>query len=312
MIAYVFPGQGAQTVGMGKDLYDHFEVARAVVDEVERRSGLPLKRLMWEGPLDELTATAHAQVALFACGVAAFEVLQSLGAPRPAMVAGHSLGEYTALVAAGALELGPATDLVTLRGQSMARAPQGTMAAVLGMDADQLVRQCAEVPGTVVVANFNSPDQLVVSGEVKAVEAVRDAAERAGAKRVVMLNVGGAFHSPLMAPALGPLSEALRSAPWKDSAIPVVHNVDAAPNSRAELFADRLTRQLESSVRWVDCINTMARSGVDTFVELGAGKTLCGLMRKIDRSLKSMAVEDRHSAEKAATDLGASLEAATR
>ncbi len=305
MIAYVFPGQGAQTVGMGKDLYDRFPEARAVIDAVESRSGLPLKRLMWEGPADDLTATQHAQVALFACGVAAFKVLEAQGAPPPTMVAGHSLGEYTALVAAGALDLGPATDLVTLRGQSMAKAPPGTMAAVLGMDPDQLTRLCADIPGQVVVANYNTLDQLVVSGEVKAVEALHDAARRAGAKRVVMLNVGGAFHSPLMAPALGPLSAALREAPWKDATIPVVHNVDATPNQRADRFADRLTRQLESSVRWVDCVGAMRDAGIRMFVELGAGRTLAGLIRKIDRSLQAVVVEDGISLDKTLSDLHA-------
>jgi [acyl-carrier-protein] S-malonyltransferase len=299
MIAFVFPGQGSQTVGMGKDLYDRFDPAREAIDFIEALTGLPLKKLMWEGPEADLTATQHAQVALFACGVAALRVLQAKGVPQPAFVAGHSLGEYTALVAAGALELGPAADLVALRGRSMAKAPAGTMAAVLGLEAGKLDEVCEKTPGTVVVANYNSADQLVISGEPAAVEAAGEAAKAAGAKRVIPLNVGGAFHSPLMLPALGPLSEALDKAPWRDSAMPVVHNVDARPNREAAQFADRLGRQLASGVRWTACVETMREAGVTTFVELGAGKTLTGLLRRIDKSLAGLAVED-----------GASLEAA--
>ncbi|MBU6429203.1 MAG: ACP S-malonyltransferase, partial [Cyanobacteria bacterium REEB65] len=208
-------------------------------------------------------------------------------------------GEYTALVAAGALDLDAAADLVTLRGKSMAMAKDGTMAAVLGLDVQVLERLCAELDGNVVVANFNTPDQLVVSGEPEGIAALFQTAKAAGAKRVVPLNVSGAFHSPLMAPALGPLSEALRRAPWQDAAIPVVHNVDGCPNASCQVFADRLGRQLESSVRWVDCVQTMGAAGIQTFVELGAGKTLCGLIRKIDRDARVLAVEDKASLEAA-------------
>lgn len=299
MIAFVFPGQGSQTVGMGKDLYDRFPAAKEVIDFVEERSGLPLKRLMWEGPEADLTATRHAQVALFACGVAAWKALLAGGAPQPAYVAGHSLGEYTALVAAGALELGPATDLVALRGRSMAAAPAGTMAAVLGVPAEKLDEICAATEGTVVVANYNSPDQLVISGEPEAVRKAGEAATAAGAKRVVPLNVSGAFHSPLMLPALGPLSEALNKAPWSDAQVPVVHNVDAKPNRDKAAFADRLSRQLANGVRWTDCVLAMRDAGVTTIVELGAGKTLTGLLRRIDKGLAGLAVEDAASLEKA-------------
>ncbi len=299
MIAFVFPGQGSQTVGMGKDLYDRFPAAREAVDFIGDRTGLPLKRLMWEGPEADLTATQHAQVALFACGVAAWKALAAAGAPAPAFVAGHSLGEYTALVAAGALDLGPAADLVALRGRSMAQAQAGTMAAVLGAPAEKLDEICAATEGTVVVANYNSPDQVVISGEPEAVKKAGEAALTAGAKRVVPLNVSGAFHSPLMLPALGPLSEALGVAPWRDSTVPVVHNVDGKANHGADQFADRLSRQLSAGVRWTDCVLAMRDHGVSTFVELGAGKTLTGLLRRIDRGLTGLAVEDAASLEKA-------------
>lgn len=304
MIAFVFPGQGSQTVGMGRDLYERFPAAREVIDLVEDRTRLPLKRLMWEGPEADLTATQHAQVALFACGVAAWKALQAGGAPQPAFVAGHSLGEYTALVAAGALDLEPAADLVALRGRSMAAAPPGTMAAVLGLASEKLDEICAGTEGTVVVANYNSPDQLVISGEPEAVRKAGEKALAAGAKRVVPLNVSGAFHSPLMLPALGPLSEALATAPWRDARVPVVHNVDARPNRDRAAFADRLSRQLASGVRWTDCVFAMRDAGVRTFVELGSGKTLTGLLRRIDKALAGMAVEDGPSLEKALETLG--------
>ncbi|MBM3268617.1 MAG: ACP S-malonyltransferase [Candidatus Sericytochromatia bacterium] len=307
MLAFVFPGQGSQFVGMGRDLYERHAAAREVIDFVEERTRLPLKHLMWDGPESDLTATQHAQVALFACGVAAWNAFRAGGGPDAACMAGHSLGEYTALVAAGALDLGPAADLVALRGRSMAQAPEGTMAAVLGLDPQKLDEICEATPGVVVVANYNSPDQLVISGEPQAVAKAGEAATRFGAKRVLPLNVSGAFHSPLMLPALGALTDALNRSPWRDATVPVVHNVDARPNRRADQFADRLSRQLASGVRWTDCIGTMRDQGVTTWVELGAGKTLTGLLRRIDRNLAGHVVDDAASLDKAleALDSGA-------
>lgn len=281
MIAYVFPGQGAQFVGMGGEMFAAWPEAHAVAQEVAEASGLDLLRLMTEGPPDALTMTRHAQLALLACGVAAARVLRSLGAPAPDVVAGHSLGEYTAVQVAGGLEVAAAARLVSVRGQAMAEAPAGTMAAVLGMEDAVLEQLCREAPPTVVLANRNAPGQSVISGTAEGIAWVAREGVARGARRVLPLQVSGAFHSPLMAGALAPLSRALAQAPWHPLACPVVHNVDAAANTDAAQLADRLGRQLAAGVDWVGCVRTMSAMGVTTFVELGAGKTLSGLIRKI-------------------------------
>ncbi|MBI6545964.1 MAG: ACP S-malonyltransferase [Cyanobacteria bacterium NC_groundwater_1444_Ag_S-0.65um_54_12] len=306
LIAYLFPGQGAQVIGMGRALYEADAVARSTIDSIENICKLPLKRLMWEGPASELTATWHAQLALFACSVAAYRAFRNAGAPEPRFVAGHSVGEYAALVAAEAIELEPAVDLVSLRGKSMAAAPPGTMAALIGLAVDKLEAICQTVDGTVTVANYNSPEQFVISGEYAAVEAACEMALVAGAKRAIRLNVGGAFHSPLMLPALGPLSAALATAPWKATRIPVVHNVDALPNRETQQFIDRLSRQLAGNVRWTDGILAMRDGGSRIFVELGCGRTLTGLLRRIDKTLSGLVVEDPRSLGEAIAKLSAS------
>jgi [acyl-carrier-protein] S-malonyltransferase len=281
MIAYVFPGQGAQFVGMGGEMFAAWPEARDVAEEVAEAANVDLLRLMAEGPTDVLTMTRHAQLALLACGMAAARVLRGLGAPAPDVVAGHSLGEYTAVQVAGGLDVTAVARLVSVRGHAMAEAPAGTMAAVLGMDDSNLGQLCSEAPSTVVLANRNAPGQSVISGTAEGIAWVSREGSARGARRILPLQVSGAFHSPLMAAALDPLSRALAQAPWQPLACPVVHNVDATANTDAAMLADRLGRQLAAGVDWVGCVRTMSAMGVTTFVELGAGKTLSGLIRKI-------------------------------
>ncbi|MEB3236788.1 MAG: ACP S-malonyltransferase [Candidatus Sericytochromatia bacterium] len=281
MTAFVFPGQGAQFVGMGRDMCAEWPEARFVVDTVAEVAGVDLWRLMREGPAEELMMTRHAQLALLACGVAAARVLRSLGVPAPDVVAGHSLGEYTAVQVAGALDLETAARLVSIRGEAMAAAPEGTMAAVLGMDDVVLEDLCRRAPETVVLANRNAPGQAVVSGTPGAVAWIASEAPACGARRVVPLQVSGAFHSPLMTGALAPLSAALDSVAWLPLSCPVVHNVDASANADSSLLPALLGRQLAAGVDWVGCVRTLEKMGVTTCVELGAGRTLSGLIRKI-------------------------------
>ncbi|MEB3298995.1 MAG: ACP S-malonyltransferase [Candidatus Sericytochromatia bacterium] len=281
LIAFVYPGQGSQFVGMGREMALAWPEAREVIDEVSRVTGVPLWRLMTEGPAEDLTYTRHAQLALLACGIAATRILRLLGAPEPDVVAGHSLGEYTALFAAGALDAASLARLVDARGRAMADAPGGTMAAVLGVEDATLEALCLEAPGTVVLANRNAPGQAVISGEPQAVAWLAARAGEMGARKVVPLQVSGAFHSPLMAGAQEQLQAALHQAPWTEPICPVVHNIDARANRVRDEFAERLARQLSSGVDWVGCVRTMVGMGVGTFVELGAGKTLSGLIRRI-------------------------------
>lgn len=304
-VVYLFPGQGSQVVGMGQALAAEFPEAARTFEEAEDILGLPVRRLCWEGPEETLRATENAQVALFVTSMAALRALQALGAPEPAFVAGHSLGEYSACCAAGALDFAPALKLVRLRGELMARAEAGTMAAVLGLDEQVLEGICRAAGSTVVVANYNSPDQLVISGTPEGVAEASQKATEAGAKRVVPLPVAGAFHSPLMEVAAAELTRALEAAPWRDSRVPVVANVDARPTTLAGDFAAKLARQLASSVRWTDTLRWMVAQGPATFVEVGSGKVLSGLVKKIDRKLPTAATEDPDALRKALEALAA-------
>lgn len=298
-VVYLFPGQGSQVVGMGQALAAEFPEAARTFAEAEDVLGLPVRKLLWEGPEETLRATENAQVALFVTSVAALRAMRALGAPEPAFVAGHSLGEYSAAWAADAIDFAPALKLVRLRGELMARAAAGTMAAVLGLEAAVLEEICRTTAATVVVANYNSPDQLVLSGTPEGVSAAGQKATAAGAKRVVPLPVAGAFHSPLMEVASQELTAALASAPWRDSRVPVVANVDAQPTTSAGAFADKLARQLASSVRWTDTLGWMIAQGPATFVEVGSGKVLSGLVKKLDRKLPTASTEDPEQLRKA-------------
>lgn len=284
MLAFIFPGQGSQTVGMARDLYEGSPPARALLEAMAEAVDFPLLQLMFEGPAEELTRTEHAQPALLAHSVAACQLLVAAGV-RPDAVAGHSLGEYSALVAAGCLSPTEAVRLVRLRGQYMAEAGQaagGTMAAVLGLEPEPL--QAAIAPaqevGVVGLANLNAPGQIVISGEEAAVQRASELASAAGAKRVLPLKVSGAFHSPLMAPAAEKLGAALREGALTDAAVPVVSNVDAMPRTSSADLRAALLAQLTGAVRWHDCIVRLVQLGITDFVEVGPGKVLTGMLKR--------------------------------
>lgn len=304
-LVMLFPGQGSQTVGMGRALAEAFPTAMRTFEEAEALTGMPLRTLCWEGPEETLRSTDNAQVALFVTSLAAWRVFQEEGGPQASWMAGHSLGEYSALAASGALSFADALAIVRLRGQLMAKAEKGTMAAVLGLEAVTLEEICRQAPETVVIANYNSPDQLVISGTPAGVAHASEQAKEAGAKRVVPLAVAGAFHSPLMEVASAELTEALQRAPWQRAAVPVLTNVDAAPTQEAAEFAAKLSAQLASPVRWTDAMRHALTLGAEGFVELGAGRVLSGLVKKIDRKIPTFNVEDPESLRKTLEALAA-------
>jgi [acyl-carrier-protein] S-malonyltransferase len=297
--AFVFPGQGSQAVGMGRELAEAFAPARYVFEEVDEALKQKLSRLMFEGPEDELMLTENAQPALMAVSLAAMRTLEQDGgvalADCAAFVAGHSLGEYSALAAASSFEIAEAARLLRRRGAAMQEAVpvgEGAMAALLGLDrADAEAVASAAAGGEVcAAANDNAPGQVVVSGHKAAVErAVALAAER-GARRSIMLPVSAPFHCPLMAPAADVMAEALAEVTLQPPRVPVVPNVTAEPTSEPEALRRLLVQQVTALVRWRESVLAMRERGVDTLVEIGAGKVLCGLARRIDRDLVAVPV----------------------
>ncbi len=295
MVGLLFPGQGSQHVGMGRDLADAFPAARSAFEEADDVLGTSLSRLMWEGPEDELTLTRNAQPAILVHSVAVHRIVED-ELDDVACAAGHSLGEFSAYVAAGALSFADGVRTVRRRGELMFAGGEerpGTMAAILGLEDDVLDRVCegATTSDEVVVpANYNSPGQIVISGDVAAVERAMEAAKAAGAKRAVPLNVSGAFHSPLMRVARDGLAAQLEGVEMGDPAFPVVSNVTAEPVRTADDARRLLLEQLTSPVRWAASIRTMLGMGVDRFLELGPGNVLTGLLRRIERGAAGTAL----------------------
>ena len=300
---FLFPGQGSQAVGMGKDLAHHHTVARQAFEEADEALGVKISQLCFEGPEEELRLTENTQPAILAASVAAWRVLQEKGM-RPALVAGHSLGEYSAHVAAGTMSFADAVRTVRNRGKYMQEAvPVGTgsMAAILGMAPDAVARVCSDAAQGEVceAANINSPEQIVISGHVAAVERAVTLASERGAKRAKVLPVSAPFHCSLMKPAQEKLAVVLESLQLAAPRFPVVCNVDARPIDDPDHARDALVRQVTGSVRWSESMQGLIAHGVQTFVEIGPGKVLCGLMRQIDRSKKALNVEDEASLDKA-------------
>jgi [acyl-carrier-protein] S-malonyltransferase len=285
-LALLFPGQGSQAVGMGRALAEAFPEARAVFDEADAALGFGLSKLCFEGPKDELTLTANAQPAILTTSIAALRALQARAPIDPVAVAGHSLGEYSALVAAGALALADAVRLVHLRGKLMqdAVAPGlGAMAAVLGLSGDDVAAACAEAAGGEVVsaANLNGGGQVVIAGHKAAVERACAAAKTRGAKRTIPLAVSAPFHCALMQPAADQLARALEQVPVAAPTVPVVTNVEATPNQDPSRVRELLARQVTAPVRWEESVKRLVSMGVGSAVELGEGVVLAGLVRRI-------------------------------
>lgn len=307
-IAVLFPGQGAQYIGMGKDLYESFENVRSIFDKADQILNEQFLDLVFNGTEEELKRTENTQPGILMVSVAIYELMRSFGI-KADMTAGLSLGEYSALVATGSIAYEDALPLVRKRGQFMQQAVpegKGAMAAVIGLDKEILKSCCkdAQTVGIVGIANYNCPGQLVISGETLAVQKASELAAQAGAKRVILLNVSGPFHSPLLKPAGEALEAELGSVEIKDPVIPVISNVTARPVKAAAEIKDLLVKQVSSPVLWEDSIRYMIDSGVDTFIEMGPGKVLTGFVKKIDKSLKTMNVEDLSTLDTALKELG--------
>jgi [acyl-carrier-protein] S-malonyltransferase len=303
-IALLFPGQGSQTVGMGRELQEKFPIARAVFEEANSALGFGLSKLCFEGPEEQLKLTEHTQPAILTVSVAAARVLAEHGI-EAAFAAGHSLGEYSAQVAAGTLSFADAVKTVRNRGRYMQEAVpagQGAMAAILSLPAEKIAALCAqaaqETGAVVSAANLNSPDQTVISGAVAAVERAAELMKEAGARRTVMLPVSAPFHCALMQPAQDRLAADLHALHLTTPKIPVAVNVDAALVQDADAARDALIRQVTGAVRWVECMQLLIAQGATHYIEVGPGKVLCGLMRQIDRAQTCLNVEDAASLEK--------------
>ncbi len=309
-VAFVFPGQGSQSVGMLAELASAFPLVGETFAEASAALGYDLWQLVQDGPAEELNKTHITQPAMLTSGIAVWRIMQDQGQANPAVVAGHSLGEYSALVAAGALNFADAVKLVAERGRLMQEAVpvgQGGMAAILGLDDATVIGVCeTAAQGDVLSAvNFNAPGQVVVAGTAAAVERVVDVAKEAGAKRALPLPVSVPSHCALMKPAAEKLAEQLAAITISAPTIPVINNADVAAVSDGDAIRDALVRQLYSPVRWVESVQKMAQDGVDTLVECGPGKVLVGLNKRIEKSMNAMAVFDSASLEKALTELSA-------
>ncbi len=304
-IAYIFPGQGSQSVGMGKDLYENFDAAKKVFDSACEVLGKDIKKLCFEGPEQDLKQTINTQPAILTTSIAALEALKSKLNIKPDFVAGHSLGEYAALYEAGVFDLQTALKLISKRAEFMNEVKGGTMAAVLGAYEDAL-KKCLEEAskqGYVAVANYNSPDQIVITGSVEGVNKASELLVQIGAKRVIPLAVSGGFHSNLVKDAGEKFSVYLDDYILNQAKIPVITNVDAQITLSADEFKSKMPKQMYSSVYWTQTIQKMIKEGIDTFIEIGPGKVLAGLNKKIAPEIKTYNVYDKVSLDTCVEEL---------
>ncbi|MCX2742536.1 ACP S-malonyltransferase [Mangrovivirga sp. M17] len=289
--AYVFPGQGAQFPGMGRDLFDSFDLAKKRFDEANEILGFDISKIMFEGSAEELQQTKVTQPAVFLHSVIAAEVSENFS---PDMVAGHSLGEFSALVANKTLSFSDGLTLVSKRAMAMQKACEqnpSTMAAILGLDDDVVENICKDIDDIVVAANYNCPGQLVISGSNSGIEIACEKMKEAGAKRALPLKVGGAFHSPLMSPAQEELEDAIKNTDFKNPICPVYQNYDAKPSTEIEVIKEKLIKQLTSPVRWTQTVQNMVEDGATDFIECGPGKVLQGLVKKIHRAAEVSGIQ---------------------